>query len=241
MAKIAPASERIVFTLAEAAPSANGEFPMCDEDFQRMKTIPSCVRAIGEILGRTASWILCGSLLRLEIVPNSELDAWTGNALRDALSTTCEELKHNAAREAPLPHSIAVSRPGIVPVLRAVSAGHHKHHLRAHLDTHDGRYEIPILDPADFTEPKPDQSLRRAGTFCIVGVRRDDANGHCLIVTDSELWVRLPTASPWDWSSIRHVLDAESWIEGTLIRAEKGSHWQLEEGARLVTQQSLKP
>jgi hypothetical protein len=86
--------------------------------------------------------------------------------------------------------------------------------------------ELHALDRALFTGGPDTAKLRLPGRFSIVGLRRDDDAGHCLLVGANETRVRLPKDDPrFDWQAVHAVLEVRHDLIGDIVRASKADEW----------------
>lgn len=93
---------------------------------------------------------------------------------------------------------------------------------------------LPALESKDLSSTRDPARAKKSGSFEIVGLRRDDAGGHILLITKDNLFLRLPRDEAWAWKNIRDCLECSSRIEATIRRGVGG--WMLEGDAKLHKQ-----
>lgn len=234
-----PGNESIVLLLTDTKPREKSvEVP--DENIRRFGGVHLLYKAFRLAFGeRLAMPVMEVGVLRVSVRAEARDGLEYGlKAMIDDLGSTARELRKNADSDKPLPFATAVRRPTLVGLLQAASRAHHGFGLGAVVETPEGKYQIPILDPSDFTQPEPNGELRKAGKFLITGLRRDDVHGHKLIVTDNDVFVDLPKDhSNWTWGRIRDALESSTYLVGTLVRESKAHPWKLDVSARLTGEQ----
>lgn len=231
-------AEKFVIQLVGEEHKNTSPIVLDEEDLKKFRTAPLLISALKNALGgRLGPPTLIGASIEIEVLPDTSEMHYSMESFVEDLQVTAAELKRNANLENPLPHAIAITKPILTKVLRALEAGYNDFGTEVLLQIGEKFCALPVVSSSDFTEPDKNENKRKPDTFVIVGLRRDDLNGHCLIVTNNDLFVRLPRDEPsWSWANICKVLEHTSWLEGSLYRESKGHTWRLGEDAKLVMQ-----
>jgi len=234
-------NEKFVIQLVGEEHKNASPIELDEEDLKKFRTAPLLVSALKNALGgRLGQPKLIGASIEIEVVPDTSEIPYSMESFVEDLKVTAAELKRNANLENPLAHGVAVTKPILTKVLRALEAGCNDFGTEVLLQIGDKFCALPVVSSSDFTEPDKNENTRKPDTFLIVGLRRDDSNGHCLIVTNNDLFVRLPRDDPyWAWANICEVLEKKTWLEGSLYRESKGHAWKPGESAKLVEQDRL--
>lgn len=235
-------NESIVFQFAGPEPHKNSVV-VPDENLKRFGGVYPLYKAFRQAFGdRLAMPMMEIGMLRMHVRAEEREGLEYGlMALLDDLESTAVQLRRNADLDKPLPFATAVRRPTLVAVLQAASRAYHGFGLGAYIETPQGKQQMPVLDPADFTQPEPDGELRKTGTFMITGLRRDDVHGHKLIVTENNVFVDLPKdRSCWAWGKIHDALESSTYLVGSLVRESKAHPWTPDPSARLEGEQEFK-
>lgn len=235
-------NESIVLLFADPEPHEDSVV-VPDENLKRFGGVHPLYKAFRQAFGdRLAMPLMEIGMLRMYVRAEEREGLEYGlNAMLDDLESTAVELRRNADLDKPLPFATAVRRPTLVGVLQAASRAYHCFGLGAYIDTPQGQHQIPVLNPADFTQPEPDGELRKTGTFLITGLRRGDVCGHKLIVTENNVFVDLPKDhSRWAWSKIHDALESSTYLVGSIVRESKAHSWTPDKSARLEGEQEFK-
>lgn len=236
----APAQQLITIPIAEAL-SEPGTRRVTEEELKRMKSIHPLFKSIVAALGeRVQLPVLVDGALHVYVLADESTAPYSLGAFAADLVEAADQLHRNAGLSDPLPHAQAVKKPHLVAVLKAAVAANADHNLRSTLHTEVGPCSLPILEPMDFTQPDIGESNFQVSTLRINGLRRDDENGHRLLVGNNDVQVVLPKGDPrWIWKHIRDVLDVVSHLEGRLVRKHKGDPWMPDADCKLVKQTTL--
>lgn len=233
--------EQILVTLFGDTPITANTLTVTENDMKKMRGVWPLYHSYKDALGpRVQKAQLVGNVLQFDILPDETAVKYTMKDFVSDLNRTSEQLRANANSEQPLPHSVAIRKPYLVAVLKAVQSAAANYGLVGSVVTSEGPAEIAVLEAADFTQPETGNDNQQTGTFFVFGLRRDDRRGHRLLVTDNELWVALPAEDPsWQWAEIHDVLDCPTVLQGTLARESKSHPWTLLHGAKLVRQLNI--
>jgi hypothetical protein len=215
------------------------EFTLEKEDIERIGQLGGCIKSAMKVYGQLTEPPRFGdAIARIYFVSGDAFNSAQG--LLEDLLRTADELQKNADSKDPRPHDVAISRPALVPFLRAVARAHVRSGLRVSLWLEGKEFLLPALDVASFVEPERDEKLRKADVFALVGVRKDAVHGHRVILSESDFSAVLPLNDPDLKFERIHaaLLCHEAWIEGVIERGARGEPWRLLPGARIVTQSS---
>lgn len=231
----------ILLMLADPGDST-GLVVLSEAALKRFSGVYALYQALRQVFGdRLSAAVLDGAVVRIDVQPD-EHDGirYDLHSFVDDAEATAGDLHRNANLARPLPFAAAVKRPALVGVLQAASRAHHAYGLDVVMTIAGTVRPLPIPPPADFTQPDQDRELRRPGSFVVKGLVRDDRRGHQLLVTDNELRVLLPIEeSRWAWQAIRHILDDQATLVGTLLRESKVHAWTVDAATRLEVQQDM--
>lgn len=232
--------ERIAINLTDSAGLSDG-YPLAEDDLKKLKGIYPLVKAYRSVLGdKLSPPILEGNMIHLDVDAIDGITPYSLSLLKEDVDIAATELKRNAALANPLPHGSAVRKPHLVALLRAASSAFSNHKLTSVLETANGRFGLPILESADFTEPELEDALAMTGAWAVVGARRDAINGHRLIVTDNDLFVSVPTNDPkWRWEELVRRVDGKTQLVGKLTRRSKAEPWQVDSASTFSSQAPL--
>jgi len=205
---------------------------------QKLKCIQSIIGAYGTLVSPP---YVQGGMLVLDILRVSDdLAQISPEQILEDLRRTHDEIQRNALSPDPKPHTVAVTSYNLLPILHALKNGCTDANSPAVLSIDGSNHLLPIPTAADFTEPSPEDLHQKTGEFRIVGLRRDDANGHRLLITRDDLIVHCPLNDPkWAWASIRDVLNCDAWLRGTIQRPGRGSPWRVCAETAIILQPSL--
>jgi hypothetical protein len=187
---------------------------------------------------RLGTPVLVGREIRMALMPDPSLANYTAGQFSAQLEVTADQLKKNAARTEPLPHSKALTHVAVGKFLETVACVHRKSGTSLVVCFGGERYDAPVLEPTAFVQPNRPDDLRMTSNFEITGIHRCWKGGPSgLYVGENRLLVELPTDNAkWLWEKIHDVLEEPTYLVGTLVRETKSSPWQPDDGARLERQ-----
>lgn len=229
----------IVLAITQHTPTDSGEIPLSDSDMNQLHGVNKIYRGLLSIFrNRLGQPLLVGGEIRIALLPDSSLASNSTGQLLTQIERTATELRTNASREQPLPHSKALKHVAFGKFLECVSTANRKHGTILDICNDGNRFECPILEPGDFVQPDRPDELRMTGSFEITGVHRRWSGGPLgLYVGDNRLLVELPGDSPdWGWDKVQDVLQQPTYLIGSLVRETKSSPWMPLSGAKLERQ-----
>ena len=148
-------NDAFVIPLTEAHAEHSDQIELTEDDLKKFRGVYPLFKAIAAALGkRLGPPLLCGSNVRLEVRPDEKDLSYNLAELVADLHNTATELKANANRDTPLPHSKAVKRPVLIRILESSSTAHFENNLTARAEINDEHHALPMLDPGDFVAPE---------------------------------------------------------------------------------------
>ena len=231
--------ESIVIPIVDAVPAGKQGIPLSDSDIQKFQGIYGLHKGLQGMFGdRLGTPVLVGAEIRMSLLPDPSLANYTAGQFLAQLEVTAEQLKKNAARTEPLPHSKALTHVAAGKFLETVACVHRKSGTHLVVCFGGERYDAPVLEPTAFVEPNRPDELRMTSTFEITGIYRCWKGGPLgLYVGENRLLIELPADNAnWHWGKIHDVLEQPTYLLGTLVRETKSSPWRPEAGARLERQ-----
>lgn len=231
--------EGLMFTIAQQDPKENGEIPLSDADMDQLHGVNTIYKALSCVFkDRIAQPVLLGATIRIAVLADTSMAGYSMDQFLSQAELTAAQLRKNADRSPPLPHSRALKHVALGKLLESVSTAHRKHGTTLVICRDDLQSECPILPPGAFVQPDRPDELRLTGSFEIIGVRRRWSGGSLgLYVGDNGLLVELPGDNPeWSWDKVHDALEQPTYFVGSLIRDTKSSPWRPDAGARLERQ-----
>lgn len=230
--------EGMMFVVAKA-PARDGETPLSDSDLNQLQGVNPIYKSLQAVFkDRLAQPVLVATCIRITLLCDASMAGYSMSFFLAQLEVTAAQLKKNADRSRPLPHSKALTHVAFGKLLEAVSTAYRKHGTSLLICSDGKAFECPILEPGAFVQPERPDELRMTGSFEITGVRRRWSGGSLgLYVGDNGLLVELPGDNPeWAWDKVHDALEQPTYFVGSLVRETKASPWQPDAGAKLERQ-----
>lgn len=231
--------EGLMFAIAEQEPKENGEIPLSDTDMDQLHGVNTIYKALSCVFkDRLTQPVLVGASIRIAILPDAGTGGYSMDQFLAQAELTATQLRKNADRNPPLPHSKALKHVGFGKFMESVSTANRKHGTRLVICQGNQHSDFPILPPGAFVQPDRLDELRLTGSFEVVGVRRRWNEGSLgLYVGDNALLVELPGDNPaWCWEMVHDALEQPTYFVGSLVRETKSSPWRPDAGAKLERQ-----
>lgn len=213
-----------------------------DDDISAMGGIPRVDRALRMFFGKDMRrTLLARSLLHYYLPEGEQAVEYHPEQIHADMQHASDQLIANAQRDSPLRHQQALDSPDQAKLLESFSSAFRQHRTRVYVCYGGVGYIAPILEAGDFVEPVVEDTLEQTGTFRITALRRDFETGRTGFgIGRDELPVDLPNGDPrWGWDAVKDVLDASSYLVGTIHRASRGEPWRPLDDMRLERQQGL--
>lgn len=235
--------ESIAIPIADAVPVGKQGIPLSDSDMHKFQGIYGLHKGLQGVFGdRLGTPVLVGAEIRMSLLPDPSLANYTAGQFLAQLEVTAAQLKKNAERTEPLPHSKALTQVAMGKFLETVSSVHRKSGTSLVVCSGGERNDAPVLEPTAFVQPNRPDDLQMTSTFEITGIHRCWKGGPFgLYVGENGLLVELPADNAnWTWEQIHDVLEQPTSLVGTLVRGTKSSPWRPAAGARLERQSVMK-
>ena len=237
--KMNPPFEGMMFAIAHQNPKENGEIPLSDSDMAQLHGVNTIYKALSCVFkGRLAQPVLVGASIRIALLSDASTAGYSIEQFLAQAELTAVQLKKNADRSPPLPHTKALKHVAFGKLLESVSTANRKHGTTLVICRDDQQSECPILPPGAFVQPDRPDELKLTGTFEITGVRRRWSGGALgLYVGDNGLLVDLPSDRPeWSWDKVHDALEQPTYLVGSLVRETKSSPWRPDARSKLERQ-----
>jgi hypothetical protein len=233
--------EGIAIPLATGASAEDAFVKLSESDISRFKGVVPIYRSLRRMLkARLGDPILVDGEIRMGL-HSADIISYTAGQFLAELTVTADQLRKNGQRQAPWPHSKALTHVAIGEVLESVASEYRRAGTTVLVCTEEGTAQVPILEPEDFIQPARPDELRMTGNHEVTGLQRRWCGGpHGVYVGENSLLLQLPPDDPdWSWDAIRDALEQPTYLVGTLVRDSKSTPWRPDEGARLVRQAVL--
>lgn len=172
-----------------------------------------------------------GALVLYLIIDNETVPPPTLRDIYEPFLQAEAELITNSKLSPPARYKSATKHPSHAEVLKVLAYSD----CRAILCSGQELVAIPKLKPECFTGGQDNAKLEMEGPFPVVGIRRDDNAGHCLLVGRNDTRVRLPDHNPcFSWEAIHNLLELRHELTGSIARKTKADDWMPTANAKIV-------
>ena len=235
---------RFIFNVAEGSETLDFSVSISDVELSRFGSVGCCISKIKRLIPKsiTTTPKLLGQSIHLVLSEDeNQKDVFDNvidqvEAIVGDLNALILNMKANSNSETPVSDALLSIRTGDVETLKAVLKANQKNGLEVNVEIDGEPIFLERLEAADFTPIVESASKKDHVRHLIVGLRRDDENGHVLIVSNEDVRIRLTSKEEWPFSRIEGVLRSPTYFEGTITKAVNGE-WQATSDACLHAQQ----